>query len=103
MNRSFFRIWLNSLVKRVIISITVLLVTRILFDCNWGFSLEAAFFAPFLSDLLDFVLSAMDRIPLSVGDDGSGASSSKQPSFDLNVPAAEQAVYERKSKSKSKR
>lgn len=36
----------------------------------------------------------MDRIPLSVGDDRSGASSSKQPSFDLNVLAVEQAVYE---------
>lgn len=78
----------------MIISITVLLLTRILLDSNWGFSFEAAFFAPFLTDLLDFFLSAMDRIPLSVGDDRSGASSSKQPSFDLNVPAAEQAVYE---------
>ena len=58
--------------------------------------MEAAFFVPFLTDLLDFLLSAMDRIPLSVGDDRSGASFSKQPSFDLNVPAAEQAVYERR-------
>lgn len=56
--------------------------------------MEAAFFAPFLTDLLDFLLSAMDRIPLSVGGDGSGTSFSKGPSFDLNVPAAEQAVYE---------
>lgn len=94
MNRTFFSIFFFSLLKRVILSITVLLVTRILLDSNWGFSFEAAFFAPFLTDLLDFVLSAMDRIPLSVGDDRSGASSSKQPSFDLNVPAAEQAVYE---------
>ena len=85
MNRTFF--FFFSLLKRVIISLTVLLVTRIL-----GFSFEAAFFAPFLTDLLDFFLSAMDRIPLSVGDDRSGASSSKQPSFDLNVP--EEAVYE---------
>lgn len=49
-----------------------------------------------LPDLLDFILSAMDRIPLSVGDDRSGASSSKQPSFDLNVSAVEQAVYEQR-------
>lgn len=98
MNRTFFSILFFSLLKRVIISITVLLVTRILLDSNWGFSFEAAFFAPFLTDLLDFVLSAMDRIPLSVGDDRSGASSSKQPSFDLNVPAVEQAVYERGNK-----
>lgn len=82
----------------MIISLTVLLVTRILLNSNWGFSFEAAFFAPFLTDLLDFFLSAMDRIPLSVGDDRSGASSSKQPSFDLNVSAVEQAVYEQKIK-----
>ena len=89
MNRTFF--FFFSLLKRVIISLTVLLVTRIL-----GFSFEAAFFAPFLTDLLDFFLSAMDRIPLSVGDDRSGASSSKQPSFDLNLSAVEQAVYEQR-------
>lgn len=36
----------------------------------------------------------MDRIPLSVGGNGSGTSFSKRPSFDLNVPAAEEAIYE---------
>lgn len=46
---------------------------------------DSAFFAPFLNDLLDFVLSAMD-LPLSVGDNG--ASSSKRPRFDLNLPIA---------------
>lgn len=52
--------------------------------------MEAAFFAPFLNDLVDFLLSAMDGFPLSVGGDGSGASSSKRPQWDLNnVPAAE--------------
>lgn len=45
---------IQSLFKRVIISITVLFITRILLDCDWGFSLEAAFFAPFLNDLVDF-------------------------------------------------
>ncbi|KAL0289083.1 UNVERIFIED_CONTAM: putative DNA-directed RNA polymerase [Sesamum calycinum] len=47
-------------------------------------------------DLLDFILSAMDmdRIPLSVGDDRSGASSSKQPSFDLNLSAVEQEIVD---------
>lgn len=45
-----------------------------------------SFFAPFLNDLLDFVLYAM--VPLSVRGDGSGASSSKRPQLDL-VPAAE--------------
>lgn len=74
-----------GIVRRFILSITVLLVTRILLDCNWGFSFEAAFFAPFLNDLLYFVLSAMD-LPLSVGDNG--ASSSKRPRFDLNLPIA---------------
>ncbi|KAK4382037.1 NADH-ubiquinone oxidoreductase chain 1 [Sesamum angolense] len=54
---------------------------------NWGFSFEAAFFL----GLARFYLSAMDmdRIPLSVGDDRSGASSSKQPSFDLNLSAVD--------------
>ncbi|KAL0292725.1 UNVERIFIED_CONTAM: hypothetical protein Sradi_6931500 [Sesamum radiatum] len=36
----------------------------------------------------------MDRIPLSVGDDRSGASSSKQPSFDLNLSAVEQEIVD---------
>ena len=119
MNRTFFSILFFSLLKRVIISITVLLVTRILLDSNWAFLLKPLSLLHFLpnkqrpysnkgalarkptqanaqpfSCLLDFVLSAMDRIPLSVGDDRSGASSSKQPSFDLNVPAVGQAVYE---------
>ena len=52
-----------SLLKRVIISITVLLVTRILLNCNWGFSLEAAFFAPFLTDLLDFLYGEISSFP----------------------------------------
>ncbi|PHT74831.1 NADH-ubiquinone oxidoreductase chain 5 [Capsicum annuum] len=36
----------------------------------------------------------MDRIPLSVGGDGSGPSLSKKPSFDLNIPSVEHQVYE---------
>lgn len=78
-----------SLLKRMIISITVLLLTRILLNCNWGFSLEAAFFAPFFTDLLDLLVSVMDRIPLSVGGDGSGPNLSKQPSFDALSPSPE--------------
>lgn len=85
MNQSF---WLKSLLKRVIICITILLITRTLLNCNWGFSLEAAFLAPFLNDLLDWMLSAMEGFPHSVGGDGSGASSSKRPPFDLNFPKA---------------
>ncbi|KAL0386725.1 UNVERIFIED_CONTAM: hypothetical protein Slati_4550800 [Sesamum latifolium] len=38
----------------------------------------------------------MDRIPLSVGDDLSGASSSKQPYFDLNLSAVEQEIVDQK-------
>lgn len=88
MNRAF--IIIKSLLKRVIISITVLFITRVLLDCDWGFSLEAAFFAPFLNEFFDFFISSMDGFPLSVGGDGSGASSSKRPQLDLNnVPAAE--------------
>ncbi|KAF3612939.1 hypothetical protein FXO37_36589 [Capsicum annuum] len=75
-------------------SLTVLLLTPILLHFNWDFSLEAAFFAPFLSDFFDFWLSLMDRIPLSVGGDGSGPSLSKKPSFDLNIPSVEHQVYE---------
>ena len=40
MNRTFFSILFFSLLKRVIISITVLLVTRILLDSNWAFLLK---------------------------------------------------------------
>ncbi|PHT36938.1 hypothetical protein CQW23_24638 [Capsicum baccatum] len=36
----------------------------------------------------------MDRIPLSVGGDGSGPSLSKKPSFDINIPSIEHQVYE---------
>lgn len=98
---SWFRVGIYLffyLLKRMIISITVLLVTRILLNFNWEISLalEVAFFAPFLNDLLDFFFSVMDRIPLSVGGDGSGPSLSKRPSFyiDLNRSAVEQALYE---------
>ncbi|KAL0391302.1 UNVERIFIED_CONTAM: ATP synthase subunit alpha, mitochondrial [Sesamum latifolium] len=68
-----------------------ILITRFL---NWNFSFEATFFAPM--DLNDFILSTMDRIPLSVGDDLSGASSSKQPYFDLNLSAVEQEIVDQK-------
>ena len=37
----------------------------------------------------DWVLSAMGDLTLSVGDDGSGPSSSRRPPFDLNLPAAD--------------
>ncbi|KAM3382712.1 hypothetical protein P3S68_008287 [Capsicum galapagoense] len=81
-----------SLLKHIFLSLTVLLLTPILLHFNWDFSLEAAFFAPFLSDFFDFWLS--DRIPLSIGGDGSGPSLSKKPSFDLNIPSVEHQVYE---------
>ncbi|KAL0286264.1 UNVERIFIED_CONTAM: hypothetical protein Sradi_7153100 [Sesamum radiatum] len=48
------------------------------------------------NDLQEFFLPAMDRIPLSVGDDLSGASSWKQPSFDLNLSAVEQEIVDQK-------
>ncbi|YP_173390.1 hypothetical protein NitaMp044 (mitochondrion) [Nicotiana tabacum] len=84
-----------SLLKRIFLSLTVLLLTPILLNCNWDFSFEAAFFTSFLSDFLDFWLSLMDRIPLSVGGDGSGPSLSKKPSFDLNISAAEEEPGDR--------
>ncbi|KAF3617181.1 hypothetical protein FXO38_34126 [Capsicum annuum] len=74
--------------------LTVLLLTPILLHFYWVFSLEAAFFAPFLNDFFDFWLSLMDRIPLSIGGNGSGPSLSKKPSFDLNIPSVEHQVYE---------
>lgn len=79
----FIRRGCFSLLKQLIISLTVLLVTHLLKDYNW-----VAFFSLFITDLPDFLLYAMDRIPLSVG--GSGASSSKQLEFDLNLPASEE-------------
>ena len=73
----------------LIISTTVLFITRSLW--NLGLTWVTAFFAPFLNDLIDWILSAMEGFPLSVGDDGSGASSSKQPRLpDLNQPPAEE-------------
>lgn len=101
LNRSSDSSWFSKgialFLKRVILSITVLLVTPILLNCNWGFSLESAFFDPLVVlvvEWMDFLFSAMERFPHSVGGGGSGPSFSKEPSFDLNVPAAEQAVYE---------
>jgi hypothetical protein len=81
---------MKSIIFRILLSMTVLFITHILGNFNWSFSFSAAFFASFVNDLLDFLLSAMDGFPLSVGGDGSGASSSKRPPFDLNFPPADE-------------
>lgn len=44
----------------------------------------------FFLDWLDFLLSFMDNLPLSVGGSGSGPSSWKRPRFDLNLPPADE-------------
>lgn len=76
---------IRSFLRRILISVAVLLITPVLLD--WGLTWGAAFFAPFL-DLLDFILSAMDRFPLSVGGGGSGVGPSRRPLLDLNLPPA---------------
>lgn len=92
MKKTLFGFLIKSLLRQVIIGLTVLFVTRLLFYCwNWGWFV--AVFIQFLNDLLDdFLLSAMDRFPLSIGGDGSGASSSKRPrlDIDLNGPPLEE-------------
>ena len=52
---------------------------------EWNITWAAAFFTPFLSGLLDFVLFPMEGLPPTEG--GGGASSSGLP--DLNLPAPE--------------
>ncbi|KAL2505785.1 Uncharacterized protein Adt_21406 [Abeliophyllum distichum] len=75
----------------------VLFISRVLWD--WGLTWCVAFLAPFL-DWLDFLLSAMERLPLPFGEGGSGASSSKKPTIpDLNLPATEEDPHDQKSKS----
>ena len=65
---------------------TVLLITQYLW--NLGLTWGAPFLALFVDYWLDFLLSAMEGFPLSMG--GCGASSSKQPGLpDLNLPPPE--------------
>lgn len=71
--------------RHLVIRVSVLLIARVLWD--WDLTWCVAFLAPFL-DWLDFLLSAMERLPLPFGEGGSGASSSKKPTIpDLNLPA----------------
>ena len=53
----------------------------------WGFTWP---FFVFSVDWIDWILSSMDRLPLSVGGGGSdaGPSSSGRPELDLNQPPA---------------
>ena len=76
------------IVKRLCISIILLFITRFFLD----FGFTWAWAIPFL-DSLDWLLSFMDGLPHSVGGDGSGASSSRRPPFDL--PAAEEDPEDR--------
>ena len=62
---------------------TLLWIWIFSFIFDWG----ATFLAPFL-DSLDFLLSAMNGFPLSVGDGGSDAGPSRPPIPDLNLPPA---------------
>lgn len=60
-----------------------LLITRVLWD--WGLTWVAPFFVLFV-DLIDFLLSFMDKLPLSVGGGGSDVGPSRRPLPDLNFP-----------------
>lgn len=78
---------MNPFLRHLVISMSVLF--RVLWD--WDLTWCVAFLAPFL-DWLDFLLSAMERLPLPFGEGGSGASSSKKPTIpDLNLPATQVA------------
>lgn len=67
------------------ISTAVLLITPTLWD--WSLAWCGPFFISFLQ-LMDFILSAMENLPLSIGSGGSGAGPSQRPLIDLNLSPA---------------
>ena len=85
-------IFFNLLLKRIryilvkfCISTAVLLITPTLWD--WSLARCGPFFISFLQ-LMDFILSAMENLPLSIGGGGSGAGPSQRPLIDLNLSPA---------------
>jgi hypothetical protein len=78
------RTFLSFLIKRVILSITLVFITKFLWD--WGLTWVAV--APLLGlvEWIDWLLSSMD--PLPVGGGGSDAGPSRRPELDLNQPPA---------------
>lgn len=70
--------------KKLLIPFTVVLISQVLGDLALTCCPDLAFFVKWF----DLIVSYMDGFPLSLGGDGSGASSStsKRPRFDLNLP-----------------
>ena len=77
--RIFFNI--TFLIMKNWISISLLWITPVLWD--WGLTWVAPFIVVFL-DSMDWILSYMDKFPLSVGGGGSDAGPSRRPVLDLN-------------------
>lgn len=77
--------FISSLIKRFIFSITLLFITRLLWD--WGFTWVAPLVGVFWG-WLDLLLSYVEGFPLSVGGGGRDAGPSRRPLPDLNQPPA---------------
>ena len=77
------RVWKGAKVvlRRMMVSFFFILICPALWD--WGFTWVAPFFV-FFGDWVDFLLSPMDNLPLSVGGGGSDAGPSRRPVLDLN-------------------
>jgi len=80
---SVLRAKVSNSVSQAVVSISFLLITRLLWD--WGLPWVAPLVGVFV-DWLGLLLSCMDNVPLSVGGGGSdaGPSSSGRPVLDLN-------------------
>ena len=75
--------------KKIIAYLLLLWIGRALWNrgCTWG----AAFFV-FFVEWIDFLISSMENLPLSVGGGGSSVRpSSSRPLLDLNFPPVEEA------------
>ena len=72
---------LLSLIKRLIISRIILVMTRMLW--GWGLTWVGTLLV-FFENFLDFLMSFMDLAP--IGGSGSGAGPSHRPRIDLNLP-----------------
>lgn len=69
------------LLKKIIAYFLVLLIAPVLWD--WGLDF-LSLFVVFYEEFINFLLSSMERLPLSVGGGGSDAGPSRRPLPDLN-------------------
>nr|WMB96672.1 hypothetical protein [Solanum melongena]WMB96937.1 hypothetical protein [Solanum melongena]WMB96983.1 hypothetical protein [Solanum melongena]WMB97195.1 hypothetical protein [Solanum aethiopicum] len=80
--------FLRSIFKKCFLTLICLFSCRFLWESY--ITVAASVFAPFLTEIIEFVLSKMEGQPLSLGGGGAG-SSGRRPAldFDLNLPPAE--------------